>query len=263
MLWLSCLSASQAELVFSAPPRESEVAGEDYYGPLIEFLSKVLGDTIVYAHPDNWVQYARDMRDGRYDIVFDGPHFAAWRMKKTDHVPLVRLSGQLAFVVLARSNNDKIKSIESLIGRNICGLASPNLGTVAVFALFSNPVNQPMMVNIKGSPNNVLDTFLNTDQCVAAVVRDSLYNALPQEKKQLLKIVARSQAMPNQTLTISAKALKNRHDAVTKALLSAEGALAADGIFTRFSKNTKFFVPAAPTDYTDLEYLLEGVVYGW
>jgi ABC-type phosphate/phosphonate transport system substrate-binding protein len=252
-----------AALVFSAPPRESQTAGKEFYGPFIDYLSKVLGEDIVYRHPENWIQYAREMRAGQYDIVFDGPHFSAWRMKKTDHVPVVRLNGQLGFVVIVHSDNNDIKSVDDLIGRSICGLASPNLGTVSVFSLFSNPVNQPLMVNINGGPKEVLQTFLNKEQCVAAVIRDSMYNALPQDKKRLMKIVAKSKSMPNQTITMSAKILEHKKEAVYRALLSDEGFKAADKIFTRFTKDSRFFIPAEPGEYKDLEYLLEGVVYGW
>jgi ABC-type phosphate/phosphonate transport system substrate-binding protein len=264
LLLLLYVQVANAALVFSAPPRESEAAGKKLYGPLANYLTKILGQKVVYKHPGNWVQYAKDMREGHYDIVFDGPHFSAWRLQKIGHVPVVRLSGSLEFVVIAFKDNHDVTSIDNLIGRRICGIASPNLGTVAVFSLFSNPVNQPMMVNIKGGPKQVLAAFLSKkEKCVAAVIRDNLYNAMPPEKKQLVKVVARSKPMPNQTITIRAEVLESNKDKVYSTLLSGEGSKAADNIFSRFSKKKKFFVPAELKEYDELEGLLEGVVFGW
>jgi ABC-type phosphate/phosphonate transport system substrate-binding protein len=258
------IQPAMAALVFSAPPRESAADGEKIYAPLAKFFSEILGEKVEYEHPQNWIQYARNMRDGRYDIVFDGPHFSAWRMNNVGHTPVVRLKGALGFVLIAHKNNRTINTLDDLVGKKICGLASPNLGTVSVFALFKNPVKQPQMVNITGGMRNVLETFLNTKQCDAAVIRDKLYGSLPQERKDSIKIIAKSKSMPNQTVTMNSKILKGNKDIIVEALLSPSGgSAAAQNIFKRFSKKQNSFMKADDVEYTELELLLEGVVFGW
>ena len=65
VICLCCFSVSaNAELIFSAPPRESSNAGAELYGPLAEHLSSLLGEKVVYQHPKNWLQYQRDLRKG-------------------------------------------------------------------------------------------------------------------------------------------------------------------------------------------------------
>ena len=252
-----------ADLILSAPPRENEKSGSEDYEPIAQLMSQVLGTKVIYKHPRNWTEYAAEMRAGGYDFVFDGPHFAAWRMKNVQHVPLVRLSGSLGFVVVAKSNDTGVKTLRDLLGKSICSLASPNLGAVSVFSLYDNPVYQPEFVNIKGGMPNVLKTFMASDQCRAAVLRDEFYNALTDEKKKQLKVLANSPSMPNQTLTVSSKINPEDRARLEKALTSAQGASAGDQLLERFSKKQKFFIPAKPEEYNNLERLLEGVVFGW
>ncbi|MFV2059020.1 MAG: PhnD/SsuA/transferrin family substrate-binding protein, partial [Thiohalomonadales bacterium] len=124
-------SIACAEIVLTAPPRETESAGKKDYEPIAQQLSELLGERVVYRHPDNWTDYAKDMRSGKYDIVFDGPHFAAWRIANVGHIPLARLSGYLQFYVIAYKDDNELTEMKDLLAKSFCGLASPNLGTMA------------------------------------------------------------------------------------------------------------------------------------
>ena len=136
---------AQANLVLTAPPRESVERGEELYGPLAHVLSLQLGQTVVYEHPRDWIEYALKMRDNAYDIVFDGPHFAAWRIKHLEHVPVAKLPGDLFFLAVTRYDDKKLVRANDLIntGTPVCGMPSPNLATIAVMKHFTNPIIQP------------------------------------------------------------------------------------------------------------------------
>lgn len=253
---------SQDKLIFSAPPRETLQAGEEQYGGIARELSNLLGMEVGYEHPDNWTQYSSQVRAGKYDIVFDGPHFAAWRMKHINHAPVAVLPGKLKFYIVAHADNHQINTTRDLIGQPICGLPSPNLGTIAVFALFDNPVLQPEIKTIKGGMMNVVKAFFN-NECPAAVMRDKVYLGLPKEKQKLVKIIGESDDMPNQTLTVSAKVSVYNRDRIQKFLTSGDGAKTADKLLGIYSRNAKMFLPAKAIEYENLEGLIEGVVFGW
>jgi len=264
ILFFSGIQVSLAELILSAPPREDAQTGEEQYGPIALYLGKILGEEVVYKHPSGWSDYADDMRAGKYDIVFDEPHYAAWRMAHVQHVPTVRLKGTLDFVVVSKSEDKKIKSMRSLLGKPICGLASPDLGTVTAFALYNNPVIHPEIRTVNGNMGDVIQAFLNgTESCRAAVVSDVIYNLLPQDQKNRLKVIATSTPVPNQTITVSARIKKIDREKIEQALISNEGAAAAEQLLKRFSNADKHFIPAKSEEYKGLETLLEGVVYGW
>lgn len=260
----ACLfpQSAEADYVLSAPPRESPEDGEKFYGPIANALSALLGVPVTYKHPGGWMKYTLGMRAGQYDIVFDGPHFVAWRMKHVGHIPLVRLDGKLQFYVLAKKSDLKGNSMRSVIGKELCGLASPNLGTVSVFAMYDNPVMQPVIRRVSGGFKVIMKKFLQ-GECDYAVVRDKLFKKLPQAQKDTIKIIEKSTPWPNQTISVTQKIGKADRAKIVKFLTSKQGKTAAGKLLGRFSKKKPYFIPAKIKEYRDLELLLEGVVWGW
>ena len=106
------VQTARADLVLSAPPRETPEAGLKLYGPLAEFLSKAIGEKVEYRHPDNWGIYQGLMTKGEYDLVFDGPHFVSWRIQRLKHEPLAALSGKLGFVVVAQQDDSQVRAAQ-------------------------------------------------------------------------------------------------------------------------------------------------------
>ena len=261
VLFFLIINCTQAELVLTAPPRENAEKGMTLYGPLAEELSGILGERVIYQQPSGWFDYARNMRDGKYDIIFDGPHFAAWRVKNLNHIPLVTLPGTLNFMLITKKSYSSINSLRDLAGKKICGLLSPNLGTNLIYDSFKNPVLQPLIHEVKGGMKQVYKTFME-GKCTAAILRDSAFYRLPKKEQQRLKVLIKTQSLPNQTITVSARLKKNAKD-LADFMLSKDGAVAADGILTRYSKKQKFFEKASISKYHGVEGLLEGVVFGW
>jgi len=93
-------------------------------------------------------------------------------------------------------------------------------------------------------------------------LRDTAFFRLPEKERQHLKILLKTQPLPNQTITISAR-LKDNAKKLANFMLSKDSALAADGILSRYSKKQKHFEKAAIASYKGVEDLLEGVVFGW
>ena len=152
--------------------------------------------------------------------------------------------------------------MKDVLGKKLCGLASPNLGTLAAFNLFSNPIVQPSVTNIKGGMKAVMKAFMQ-GQCDAAIIRDGLYKKLPDEKKKKIRIIAKSRAMPNQSVTASKRINVATLKKMQEFFLSADGAKAADKLLERFSRKKKYFIAADKKEFDGLNELLEGVVFGW
>ncbi|VAX13020.1 hypothetical protein MNBD_GAMMA24-2821 [hydrothermal vent metagenome] len=114
------------------------------------------------------------MRADKYDIVFDGPHFVAWRIKYLGHNALIRLPGKLQFYLVSHKNDQNIKTFNDLIGKHICGILPPNLSTLAILAHFNNPVRQPIIRGIRGGMWKVYAAF-EQDKDSAAIFRTTFY----------------------------------------------------------------------------------------
>ena len=252
---------SYADYILTAPPRENPDKGEALYGPIAEKLSAVLNEPVRYEQASSWADYAKQMRKGRYDIVFDGPHFVGWRQRHLEHTPVAQLPGSLEFYVVTNKDSVSIKNKRDLIGKKICGFPSPHLGTGLVYDIFENPVLQPTIYEVKGGQKNALIAF-KQGHCDATIFRTSLFKKLPKKERDTLKIVATTKSLPNQTFSISKRLSKKRKE-IEKFLHSKAGASAADGLLSRYSKNAKYFTKPNVNNYSAAADVLEGVVWGW
>ena len=254
---------AHADLIITAPPRENAEQGIAQYGPIAAFLEQKLGTKVNYVHPPSWEKYAIDMRDDKYDIVFDGPHFSAWRMKHLNHVPLVKLPGDLIFYVVTNKNNKKISKLRHLRTRRTCGIASPNLSMLTFLSKFSADIALPPVLEIKGGIPQVYRAF-KEGKCDAAILRDDYYdNQLSSSEKQNLKIVYKSEKLPNQTITASRRVDKQTQDRIIEGLLDSQGSRSALALLNRFSRDKPEFMMTEARDYKGAETLLEGIVWGW
>ncbi|KPJ95318.1 MAG: hypothetical protein AMJ53_02980 [Gammaproteobacteria bacterium SG8_11] len=260
LLAITCLP-THADIVFTAPPRENPDTAKELYQPIAEKLSSILGENVIYELPKGWADYAKSMREGRYDIVFDGPHFAAWRVKNLNHVPVAALPGSLDFYIVARGNDDYIKNTRSLVGQQICAMPSPHLSTDLIYDLFPNPVLLPVIYEVKGGIMQGYKAF-KEGKCRATIIRAEQFHRLPENEQKSLKIVAKTRSLPNQTVTVSQR-LQNNAAQIAGFFTSQDGSHAADKLLSRFSKNNKRFQQTHSHKYAGAEDILEGVVWGW
>lgn len=251
----------QADLILTAPPRESAERGEELYGPLAQLLTTQLGVTVVYYHPRDWIEYAHSMRKDKYDIIFDGPHFAAWRMKHLEHRPVAKLPGKMAFVVVARQNDKEQNRLRDLINGPVCSQASPNLGTMAVLAQFKNPIIQPDLYEVVNA--NTAHELMQTGKCRTAVMQDKFLFKLSPQEKQNLKVIYASESFPDQTITVSKRVTDRQRAVLAETLARPSGLAATQMLLKQYSKQAMRFEPAQSNEYVGLEALLEGVVWGW
>jgi ABC-type phosphate/phosphonate transport system substrate-binding protein len=251
----------QADLVLTSPPRESAERGQEVYGPLAELLSRELGVTVIYEHPFDWTEYATKMRADRYDIIFDGPHFAAWRMKHLRHVPVVKLPGTLSFVVIGDGKDVKQKQLRDIITGRMCGPASPNLGTLAVLAQFDNPIIQPDLYEVA----DITATFdlLRSGKCSSAVVQQKALGRLSESDLSQFKVLYTSGTFPEQTVTVSRRVTDRQRAVLAELLTRPSGIEATTKLLAQYARQARSFEVASQQDYAGLENLLEGVLWGW
>jgi ABC-type phosphate/phosphonate transport system substrate-binding protein len=249
-------------LILTAPPRETPEKGEEIFQPIAKYLSKVLGEPVEYRYQTGWIKYTKEMREGMFDVVFDGPHFAAWRRDKLKDLPAVRLPGTLNFLVFANADANNINSMKDLISQGFCGLASPNLATMVVYQQFPNPVVQPGITEIQGGTMDVIKAF-EQGKCRTAVVRDKAYYKLPLDERAKYKIIFESRSLPNQTITLSDRISIDKKRLIIQALTSEDGLKVTNKLLSVYSKNDRRFIVADYREYDGLSNLLSGVIWGW
>ena len=253
-------------LILSAPPRETPEVGMKIYGPIAQKLSKVLGVAVTYKHPENWMRYQREMRNDKYDIIFDGPHFIAWRQVHLGHEVLMKLPGKLQFILVTDKNNTKVMKANDLIGKNICGISPPNLSTLSVLDYYNNPVRQPTIKGIKGGMGKVFKslTVKNRKNCDAAVLRTTFYQKkLNSSQREHVKTLFTSKAMPNQGVSVSRRISPELKLRIKKSLTIGDGVASTKKLLKRFGGKAKSFITVKEKEYAGYNSLLEGVIWGW
>lgn len=252
-----------ADYILTAPPRESPEAGKKLYTPLADHLSSLLGEKVVYQHPGTWPAYAKNMKKGKYDIVFDGPHFAAWRIDSEQAQPLVKLPGHLLFVIVTRADRPNLQKTSDLLREKICTPPPPSLSALTLYSMFPNPMQQPDFVLLSGDSANVLKQ-LNAGKCSAAILRDVYYkNQITAEEKTRLHLMLTSKAFTNQGITVSSRVSAKARQSILDSLVDGAGAKAATPMFKRFSNNAHAFLPASTDDYKGHNLLRDNMIFGW
>lgn len=247
--------AVAAEYVFAVPPRESEQKARETYQPIADFLGKVTGAKFTLRYTDNWLTYQSDMRKDVYDFVFDGPQFIGWRMAKLQHAPIAKLQGNLVFVVIARSDNTKVKELKDLAGRSVCGFAPPNLATLTMYVPFTNPSRQPMVREVRQSFKEAYEKVVSKE-CEGGVLQVAIYDKLNDgPTKDTTQILYKSKPVPNQGFSAGPRIPADMQMKITEALLSPEGQLATAKLRGEFGN--KDIMPATPGEYDGLGKLLK------
>jgi ABC-type phosphate/phosphonate transport system substrate-binding protein len=243
-------------LVLSAPPRGTLAEETQNYQPLADLLTRVTGRKVVYEHSGNWLSYSQNMTRGKYDFVFDGPHFNGWRMEKLNHTPLVKLPGDFIFVLVTKADNKAIKELKQLAGRRICAHAPPNLGTLTIQSQFTNPARQPNIVEVKGWELTYKE--LIAGKCVAGIIPLKIKEKLDKDKN-LTQVLYKSKALPDQALSAGARVPPAMQQKVKEALLSAEGKAATNQLRSAYAG--KDFIPATREEYAGLGIYLKDALY--
>ena len=258
--------AAQAEgLILTGPPRETPEAGLKMYGPVAKHLTKALGVQVTYVHPGNWLKYQRDMRGDKYDIVFDGPHFIAWRIAHLGHEALVKLPGKLQFMLVNEKGGEEYKHPDDLIGKKICGISSPNLSTLSILDYYRNPVRQPTIKGIRGGMKKVHKTLIDKKSgCHAGVLRTAFFKKkLKKKQQENLQTIILSKAMPNQGISVSKRVSERHKVIIANDLTIGKGIDSTKRLRKRFAGKAKSLIPAQSSDYAGYNNLLEGVIFGW
>jgi len=243
--------AVRADFILSSPsrlPKETETA---MYQPIAELLSRVTGEKIVYRYPGSYLMYQRDMREGKYDVVFDGPAFIDWRIKRLGHTVTARLDGDLTFVVLTRQDNMHVQSLASLAGRPVCSFPPPHLTTLTLLAEYQD-VNIPrilMSESFEEIYKNVTD-----GQCEAGVLPIGQYQKLDGQVRALRPVFI-SQSLPNQAFTVS-KRLRKHAGAIAAALTDPVHVAVLKPLLESFKAGA--VVRASSEDYHGMSRMLKG-----
>jgi len=249
--------ASDKILVFSTPPTQSPKTTIRNYKPMVDYISEAIGEQIIIDAPKNFQEYTKKMREGKYDLIFDGPHFIKWRIEKQNHVVIAKQPGELHFVIVVKKGAG-FRKLRDLWGRRVCSPAVPHLGTLTLLKLYDNPLREPQIVSVQ--------SFKHALQCLkqgkgsAALVRDKYWLKTKVDKSDLELMYYTRRKMPARGLTVNHRVSKAAQLKITQALTSKKGRKFSEKAFSTIGGGR--FVKAEKTDYKDLDNIIN-IVWGF
>lgn len=242
------LGSKNNPYIFSAPPRESVERGEEVYGPIAETLTRATGKHFIYWHPGekDWLTYTSKMRNGEYDMIFDGPHFVGWRANLIKHTPILALQHEHVWVVIGTRDAHKykrrpIKKLADLAGRRVCAHPPPNFGTLTLLSLFDNPVRQPTLTPIAGWKNAFLG--VRDGKCEGAILPMGKYKKFKKSLDPADMFVTKlyqHTPYPNQAITTGPRIKESLRKKIVAILQSDLGMTATAKLRKRYNKGKPF-----------------------
>jgi len=241
----------QEALVFTAPPRETPTAAQEIYQPVAAYLSQIIGKKVVYKDPGTWGVYRTQMLQGKYDIIFDGPHFNSYRMEKLSHNILVKIPERHEFVVIVRKDKSSFDTVQQMAGRTFCAHAPPNLATLVLLSKFDNPSRQPVIVSTNGW-DKIYEGVIS-GKCVGGVL--PMLNLKKYDHAGLTKIVFKTQAMPNQAFSAGPRVSLEDQAKIAQALASPDATGPTEKLRAAFKVGDSFAL-ASNQEYEGLAVYL-------
>lgn len=242
---------SDDTLVFSAPPRETPAEGAAIYGPVAEYLSGVIGRKIAYRHPGTWGVYRSEMLKGSYDLVFDGPHFNAYRAEKLNHNILAKAPEIYEFAVIVKSDA-KFSALSQTAGRAFCAHAPPNLGTLVLLSQFDNPARQPVIASTEGWGK--IYEGVASGRCAGGVLPLTILKKLDKDGRAM-KVLHKSQPMQNQAFSAGPRITAEQQVKLAAALTAPSAAAHTEKLRAVFKVGPQF-VATSNQEYAGLSQYL-------
>lgn len=89
---------------------------------------------------DYWHHYQQGIRKGRPGVYFAAPHFAAWLVNKHQFEPVLRLAGNLQYVIVSRRSDSHIFEAGDLANKTVCTNAMMDISFLVVRESMSRSV---------------------------------------------------------------------------------------------------------------------------
>lgn len=218
MLLLGPGAGTAAELNFIVQPVIDRDATAKAFQPLATYLSSTTGESVrlqtAYDYADCWFR----MKGGsHYDLILDAPFYVDYRIKKQNHVPLVKVPGLVSYSLVALSSAGLLETAE-LVGKKIATLIPPAPGGLVMAKMFPHPSRQPYLVPVKSAEDALAALFKG--QVAAALVPTPLA-AQAMVAGREIAVIATSEQTPHMTLTAGPSVPKEVRDRIKQALLTA------------------------------------------
>lgn len=250
---------AQAETLYiAAAPHRDRVAAQKMFGPIASYLTETTGQRFEFAYVADFLEYQARMRKGEFDLVWDGPHFAGWRMESLAHQALVRAPQQNVLVIVERVESNS--AITKLAGHRVCAHEPPNFATLLLQSLFTNPSRQPIIVPINGW-KAAYDGVI-TGRCEAAILPRASLDKFDRARLHV-RVIYEAHPFPNLTFTAGARIDAGLRELIVSKLLSPDGFAATAALRDEYAGGKNLIRAGNASEYVEPARLLRANYGFW
>jgi len=183
------------------------------YQPLADYLSQQTSHRFTLVTSSNFLTHWQTTKQGKFDLVLDGPQFTGYRLEKLDYTILAKFPDVVSYTLVA-SENEMIMEPGELIGKKLATTPSPALGALRLEQLYPNPLRQPVIVETNDSETAAQHVI--NGKAMAAMIPAAMVGNYPQ-----LLTVVNTEQLPSPAISVSPDVDESVSSAIREALLSA------------------------------------------
>jgi ABC-type phosphate/phosphonate transport system substrate-binding protein len=243
--------AEDTGLILLLQPLPREEMPAETFQPLADFISALTGRPCTIRTPPNFPAYWEAVRHNGYDLAFDAPPFADYRIRKFGFSALAKTSDTASYSLLMRSDARK-RDPASLVGKRVATLGLASIGTLRLNALFPNPYRQPVVVEVPNSEEG-LKSLLNKSVQAAFLPTANIGSQIGPRGAV---VVLTTEPIPRLVFSASPRLARDLADKIRSSLLlanttdSGRAMLRATGI--------DFFDSTTNEEFANQSYVLRG-----
>jgi ABC-type phosphate/phosphonate transport system substrate-binding protein len=147
-------AGEDSALVLLVQPLPREEMPAETLQPLADYIAALSGRSCRIDRPPNFPAYWEAVRRRHYDLAFDAPYFADYRVQKFGFDVLVKTPETASYSLIVRADA-RTRDPASLVGKRVATLGLISIGTLRLNALFPNPIRQPVLVDVAGSEDGL------------------------------------------------------------------------------------------------------------
>jgi len=244
-------TAEDEALILLMQPLPREEMPAETFQPLADYVSALAGRACKINTPPNFPSYWEAVRRNRYDLAFDAPHFADYRIRKFGFTALAKTPDTASYSLIMR---DDARALDpsSLVGKRVAALSLTSIGTLRLNALFPNPYRQPVLVEVPKTEDGLVMLF--TKRVEAAFLPTAGIGARIDSRGAI--VVLTTEPIPRLVLSASPRLARELTDKIRTGLLQARAT--DDGRTMLHAIGIDFLDAATNEEFANQSYVLRG-----
>ena len=232
------------------------------FKPLVDYLSRTLGQPIRMETARNYVEFLKRTRKQRYDILFTAPHFYYLANKENGYQVIVRVGAPELKAILVATRASHITRLAQLKGKKIATPDSLSLGTALIRNLLRSAGLDPDVdVTLIATPSHnasLLTAFNGTTEAAGLMIPP--YQRTAENIRNEMVTLGITKGVPHMPIAVSPSLSQDKIDKIVKSLLSLHETKEGQALLKHLSWPMGF-ARASNAEYASLKAIAQDIKF--